>query len=443
MTVDRTVVVVDDEDAIVTALRRTIESLGVRVFATTDPREALTKLNETRVDVLVSDLDMPEMSGHELLALARANHPEVVRVILSGQNSMQAALKAINDGEVFRFLQKPWSAGELRDAIGEALARAEQLRAARARDASVAARERAREALAEKHGGLFDVRRDGGSYVIDEARLTTVKDRLAGAAAIDASGSLFLALSRHATAGERLPAAGASAPTELAAQSATLSWATPPSRKQASPPARRETLEGQGPPAARARAPDEVPPLPTVRLSSNSPADVSPAKVDRKLDGSEAAARANSGSVPTLQVPEAPPLSSSSRRAIREARAARVQSIHPPQGQSASTAPAGRHGRNERDSRQPKTRISGRASGSERPAKQASGAPRPASRPPRARASTPAGPKSSGRTGALKRPASDRPAPKRAAREHNFRSNPWAWIAIVAALAGAMWLALK
>jgi DNA-binding response OmpR family regulator len=119
----RTVLIVDDEQDIVDALGRTLRGLGCRFLGATSGREALRILDQETVDLIVSDIDMPLMSGLDLIARVRVSHPHVVRVVLTGVASLDTALRAINDGEVHRFLTKPWNKDELRQVIGASLAR--------------------------------------------------------------------------------------------------------------------------------------------------------------------------------------------------------------------------------------------------------------------------------------------------------------------------------
>ena len=71
-------------------------------------------------DVIVSDMRMPGMDGAELLSRVRSEHPEVVRILLTGQADLDAAIAAINEAKVFRFLTKPCSPELLIETVGEA-----------------------------------------------------------------------------------------------------------------------------------------------------------------------------------------------------------------------------------------------------------------------------------------------------------------------------------
>jgi CheY-like chemotaxis protein len=80
-------------------------------------------------DVVVSDMRMPGMSGAEFLSALRELHPEVPRLLLSGQSDLDAAIAAINDAKVFRFLTKPCTVDQLVEAVDDALEQARLRRA--------------------------------------------------------------------------------------------------------------------------------------------------------------------------------------------------------------------------------------------------------------------------------------------------------------------------
>jgi EAL domain-containing protein (putative c-di-GMP-specific phosphodiesterase class I) len=102
-----TVLLVDDDDSVTRSLARMLATEPFAVITTNHPTEALDILKAQPVDVIVSDENMPELSGADLLSRIRADHPDVVRVLLTGENDIRAAASAVNDGGVFRFLLKP------------------------------------------------------------------------------------------------------------------------------------------------------------------------------------------------------------------------------------------------------------------------------------------------------------------------------------------------
>lgn len=117
------VLVVDDEPHVLSALRRALHKQGFEVLTAPDVPHALAVLAIEPIDAIVSDMRMPGQTGAELLAKARQLAPDAVRILLTGYADMQATLEAVNEGEVFRFLTKPWEDALLVQAIREGLHR--------------------------------------------------------------------------------------------------------------------------------------------------------------------------------------------------------------------------------------------------------------------------------------------------------------------------------
>jgi len=112
--------VVDDEGPILHALQRTFEAAGYEVTGCLDPLEALEHLKRRTYQVLSADYMMPGMTGAEFLALARALQPDTVRILLTAAHDFSAAVDAINNGEIFRILAKPWNRVELLGTVRQA-----------------------------------------------------------------------------------------------------------------------------------------------------------------------------------------------------------------------------------------------------------------------------------------------------------------------------------
>jgi len=126
------ILLVDDEERILRSLGMLLR-MHYQVFATSDGHEALAILKREKIHVLISDQRMPIMTGTELLRQARAIAPDTIRILLTGYADADAALEAVNDGEIFRYINKPWGPKELRDTIAQAVQIAQTL------DASVSA----------------------------------------------------------------------------------------------------------------------------------------------------------------------------------------------------------------------------------------------------------------------------------------------------------------
>ena len=116
-----TVLLVDDEPNITEALKRAMRKEPYLFLTATSGAAAEAILDAQVVDCIISDEQMPGMSGSEFLARARKNFPNTIRMVLSGQASLEAAVRAINEGEVYRFFIKPVNPVDLAFTIRQAL----------------------------------------------------------------------------------------------------------------------------------------------------------------------------------------------------------------------------------------------------------------------------------------------------------------------------------
>lgn len=114
------VLIVDDEEMIVKSCMRVLRQAGFDVLGTTDPNEALKIVTSEEVSVVISDQRMPVMLGAELLSKIKEVSPDTTRVILTGYADINAAMSAINDGNVFQYLSKPWEDKEFKINIEKA-----------------------------------------------------------------------------------------------------------------------------------------------------------------------------------------------------------------------------------------------------------------------------------------------------------------------------------
>jgi serine/threonine-protein kinase len=121
-----TVLFVDDEARILTALHALFRQ-KYNVYTADDPRQALEMVKRLQVHVLVSDQRMPGMLGVELLRQVREVSPKTVRILLTGYSDLASIVGSINDGEVWRFINKPWDAQDVQRILADAVAIAEDL----------------------------------------------------------------------------------------------------------------------------------------------------------------------------------------------------------------------------------------------------------------------------------------------------------------------------
>ncbi len=115
------VLLVDDEPHVTEALMRNLRAEPWELFTASTGREALEACKRHDFTVVVSDEQMPGMSGSSLLAEIHREYPRTVRIILTGQASVEAAIRAINEGEVYRFLTKPCKPADFKLILNQAI----------------------------------------------------------------------------------------------------------------------------------------------------------------------------------------------------------------------------------------------------------------------------------------------------------------------------------
>lgn len=111
---------VDDDRLVVRGLRRVFYRSDYQVHTATSGEEALAIMATTPVQVIISDQLMPGMTGIQLLGRVKRIYPDAVRIILSGYAELATVTEAINHGEVWKYLMKPWSDDLLRQVVQEA-----------------------------------------------------------------------------------------------------------------------------------------------------------------------------------------------------------------------------------------------------------------------------------------------------------------------------------
>jgi DNA-binding NtrC family response regulator len=115
---------VDDEPLVLNALMRLFRQ-HYEVGIATSGAQALQLMSTLPFDVVISDQRMPGMSGVELLGQIRDKHPRAMRILLTGYADLQATLDAVNRGEVFRYVTKPWNNDQLRQVVQQAMVAAQ------------------------------------------------------------------------------------------------------------------------------------------------------------------------------------------------------------------------------------------------------------------------------------------------------------------------------
>lgn len=118
----KTILFVDDEAHILKALRRLFVQTDYETFFAESGREALMILAAEKIDLIISDMRMPEMDGYQLLKQVKEKYPEVMRVILSGYSDDKEIISALQDGSTRMYLMKPWENDVFLTMVGQLLA---------------------------------------------------------------------------------------------------------------------------------------------------------------------------------------------------------------------------------------------------------------------------------------------------------------------------------
>lgn len=119
---NNTVLFVDDEPLILNSLKREcLKEEYMSLFASSG-KEALELMENQKINVIVTDIRMPRMNGLELLKIIKNKYPDVTRIVYSGYTQLPQVIEIINNGDIFKFIRKPWKFDEeFRPAIHEAI----------------------------------------------------------------------------------------------------------------------------------------------------------------------------------------------------------------------------------------------------------------------------------------------------------------------------------
>lgn len=116
-----TLLLVDDEVNVLKSLMRLLHAHNYRLLMAASGAEALALMAREPVDLVISDMRMPHMDGAELLSKIRQQWPDTMRLLLTGHADMTQTVAAINQGEIYRYIAKPWHDDELLLIVAQAL----------------------------------------------------------------------------------------------------------------------------------------------------------------------------------------------------------------------------------------------------------------------------------------------------------------------------------
>ena len=163
------ILVVDDHKIIRDMLENSLSRESYTVHSADSAKEALKILSQEPIDVVISDEVMPAMTGTEFLAIVRKDYPDTIRIILTGHASLESAMHAINEGEIYRFLTKPCNLIDLSVTIRQALQQ-KHLKNENKRLAEIVKLQSfSLGEIEKKYPGITKVKKDsGGAIIIDD-----------------------------------------------------------------------------------------------------------------------------------------------------------------------------------------------------------------------------------------------------------------------------------
>lgn len=174
------ILLVDDEANVLSALSRALMDEPYEVVTAQSGEAALELLKRQTFKLVISDERMTGMQGSELLAAVKKAYPEVIRILLTGHATLESAMKAVNQGEVYRFFTKPWDDLELKFAIRAALEKFDL--EAENRRLLTTVRNQAMElkVLERRYPGISRVEKDArGSFVLPDLNETELQRLMA------------------------------------------------------------------------------------------------------------------------------------------------------------------------------------------------------------------------------------------------------------------------
>lgn len=165
---DRRILIVDDEENVCHALRRSLRREGYGMTIANHPHEALKLVSQQAFDLVISDHLMPDLTGLEFLKLVHDRQPDAIRIMLTGHADMQTAIAAINQGEIYRFLTKPWDDMDLKVTLHLAFEQLDLTRENRRLLALVRKHQALIQELEAEHPAIRSMVRDSsGAFLID------------------------------------------------------------------------------------------------------------------------------------------------------------------------------------------------------------------------------------------------------------------------------------
>jgi DNA-binding NtrC family response regulator len=169
-----TILIVDDEPNIINALQRLLRQEERQILTAETATQAWERLKQAGgVDLIISDNRLSDISGIDFLTKVRQAYPDTIRILITGYPDLDSAIEAINKGQVYRYITKPWENEELKLMIKQALDYYNVLRDNRTLLRIARKQAELLKAAQKKYPELSESGFDKtGMYIIDEKRVS-------------------------------------------------------------------------------------------------------------------------------------------------------------------------------------------------------------------------------------------------------------------------------
>ncbi|MBP9085548.1 MAG: response regulator [Kofleriaceae bacterium] len=170
------IICVDDDEGMLATVAHILKGEQATIRTTTSAAQALDWITAEQIAVLVSDYNMPEMTGAQLAGYAKVIQPSTVRILLTAMDGAQAAVEGINHGEIFRYLSKPVDPRSLRVVMAAAIAKHRELLMGTSTKEHDRVRDQVLQAIELEYPGLtrFDLDQDGFYKVYEDPLFAAV-----------------------------------------------------------------------------------------------------------------------------------------------------------------------------------------------------------------------------------------------------------------------------
>ena len=160
------ILVVDDDHGVLKALVRTLHDEDYDVLTAESAAEAKSVIEKQQVHLIISDVVMPLTSGPKLLSWVRQHHPDIIRTMFTGNPDLNVVMRAVNEGEIYRFFIKPWDPVELKLSIRLGLEKYDLEKECRVLQTIVKKQHSELERIEEDYPGITTVKRDTSDVVL-------------------------------------------------------------------------------------------------------------------------------------------------------------------------------------------------------------------------------------------------------------------------------------